>query len=74
MVEKLPSLIEAGYAKQSNGKLDIELGRAGYTKLLSGGEVDTPLRVIVNQCSKKAAEKVTQAGGEIILPNKQKEG
>jgi large subunit ribosomal protein L15 len=74
ITEKINSLIQQGYAKQSHGKLEIELGRAGYTKLLSQGQVDQPLLVTVEQFSKRAAEKISQAGGEIISPNKQKEG
>ncbi len=71
--QQLESWVEAGYAKQSDGKFEVDLGRAGYTKLLGEGGVDKPLRVIVNQCSEKAAEKISHAGGEIVLPSKGKE-
>ncbi len=71
--QQLDRWVEAGYAKQSDGKVEIDLGRAGYTKLLGTGGVDKPLRIIVSQCSEKAAEKISQAGGEIVLPSKPKE-
>ncbi len=74
ITERIDSLIAQGYAKRANGKLDIELGRAGYSKLLGGGQVDKPIRVSVRQFSKRAAEKISHSGGEIISPNKQKEG
>ena len=74
LVQKIDQFIQEGYAKQSDGKLDVELGRAGYTKLLGRGKVDKPLRVTVGQVSKQAAEKISHAGGEIIPPTKQKEG
>ena len=74
LTQRIDDLIQHGYAKQSNGKLEIELGRAGYNKLLGEGKIDKPLRITVDHFSKKAAEKISQAGGEIISPTKQKEG
>ena len=71
--QRLDGFIEDGFAKHANGTLEIDLGRAGYTKLLGDGKVDEPLRIIVNHCSEKAAEKVTQSGGEIVFPGKVKE-
>ena len=40
----------------------------GYTKLLGKGNITQPLRIIVAQCSEMAASKISQAGGEIVLP------
>jgi len=68
--QQLDKLAEAGYAKQSNGKVEVDLEQAGYTKLLGNGGVDKPLRVIVGQSSEGAAQKISQAGGEVILPAK----
>jgi large subunit ribosomal protein L15 len=38
----------------------------GYTKLLGTGKVTKPLKVKVAACSSSAAEKIKEAGGEII--------
>ena len=70
---QLDKLIADGFAKQSDGKIEIDLGRAGFNKLLGEGGIDKPIRVIVARCSEKAAEKISQAGGEVILPGKGKE-
>jgi len=72
--ERIKNFVKAGHAKESNGKFEIDLARAGYTKLLGEGNVQTPLRVTVGEHSKRAAEKISAAGGEIISPTKTKEG
>jgi len=72
--ERIQSFIEAGHAKENSGKVEVNLVRAGYTKLLGEGRVEKPLRVTVAYHSKRAAEKISQAGGEIISPTEQKEG
>ncbi len=36
-------------------------------KLLGGGELDRPVKVVVHACSKKAREIVEKAGGEVRL-------
>jgi len=72
--ERIQSFIEAGHAKENSGKFEVDLVRAGYTKLLGEGRVQWPLRITVADHSRRAAEKISQAGGEIISPTKQKEG
>jgi large subunit ribosomal protein L15 len=72
--QRIQSFIEAGHAKENGGKFEVDLVRAGYTKLLGEGRVERPLRVTVADHSKRAAEKISQAGGEIIIPTKAKEG
>ena len=71
--QQVEQYVKAGIAKQSNGKIEVDLGRVGYTKLLGDGGVDKALRVIVAECSEKAAVKISGAGGEVILPAQQKE-
>jgi large subunit ribosomal protein L15 len=44
----------------------IDLTALGYTKLLGTGKISKPLTVQVPAYSKSAAEKIKQAGGEII--------
>ena len=64
----LDRLIEQGKTKQAEGKIEINLSEMGYTKLLGNGTVTRPLRILVAQSSEKAAEKVSQAGGQVVLP------
>jgi large subunit ribosomal protein L15 len=71
--QRLDNLVKAGHAKQANGRLEVDLDRAGYTKLLSEGRIDQPLKIIVNQWSEKASEKVSKAGGELVSLVKGKE-
>ena len=54
-------------ARTSQGeKPQINLTALGYTKLLGTGKVTKPLTIQVASYSKSAAEKIKEAGGEII--------
>lgn len=64
----LDKLIETGKTKQADGKIEINLGELGYTKLLGNGKIRHPLRIIVAQSSERASQKISQAGGQVILP------
>jgi large subunit ribosomal protein L15 len=64
----LQTLAEQGKTKPSGYRTEIDLGQIGYTKLLGKGKVTQPLRIIVAQCTEKAASKISQAGGEVVLP------
>jgi len=66
----LAELVEQGKAKQSGQKFEVNLGEIGYTKLLGTGNISKPLRVIVAECSERASAKITEAGGEVVLPEK----
>ena len=65
---ELDSLTSEGKTKQARDKIEINLGELGYTKLLGNGKITRPLRIIVAQCSERAAAKISQAGGQVILP------
>ncbi len=58
---------------QEKGKLLIDLKSFGYTKLLGLGNVTKPLIVKVPSCSKSAAEKIKEAGGEILIESEELE-
>jgi large subunit ribosomal protein L15 len=64
----LDQLIQQGKTKQSEGKIEINLGEIGYSKLLGNGTITRPLKILVARCSERAAEKISQAGGQVILP------
>jgi len=59
--------------KRFPGKDSIDLEKEGYDKLLGGGVINTKLKIKVNSASEKAIEKIKEKGGEIILPEMQKE-
>lgn len=70
---QLDRLIEQGSAKQAGSMVEIDLGKAGYQKLLGNGGINQPLRIIVAQTSQRAQEKIGKAGGEIVPPTKTKQ-
>lgn len=47
-------------------KPQIDLTALGYTKLLGSGKITKPLTIQVPSYSKSAAEKIKEAGGEIV--------
>ena len=61
-LKKLEEIAQAG--QQEN--LQIDLAALGYTKLLGSGKVTKALKVHVSSYSKLAAEKIKEAGGEIV--------
>jgi len=63
--EILPSLREAGLAREEDGLLVIDLRSAGYGKLLGRGEIDFPARILVDRASEGAVRKVEAAGGSV---------
>ena len=50
------------------GKIDLDLNKEGYDKLLGGGKLNKKYKIKVNSASEKALMKVEEKGGEIILP------
>jgi large subunit ribosomal protein L15 len=49
------------------GKLFIDLESLGCTKLLGTGKVTKPLIVKAPSCSKSAADKIREAGGQVLV-------
>lgn len=65
-LKELEELAQKLPAETEKGKLRIDLTSLGYTKLLGAGKVSKALIVNVASCSKSAAEKIKQAGGEVL--------
>ncbi|MEM2107720.1 MAG: uL15 family ribosomal protein [Candidatus Bathyarchaeia archaeon] len=65
-LKELEELAQNLPAEKEKGKLRIDLTSLGYTKLLGTGKISKALIVNVASCSKTAAEKIKQAGGEIL--------
>ena len=66
-VGKLDEMTEKISSKKEEGKFFIDLESLGYTKLLGTGKVTKPLIVKVASYSKSAAEKIKEAGGQILI-------
>jgi large subunit ribosomal protein L15 len=60
-------------SEKKDEKIFVDLESLGYTKLLGTGKVTKPLVVKVASCSKSAAEKIKEAGGQILMET-QEEG
>ena len=69
---QLDRLLAEGSAKQAGNMVEVDLRKAGYQKLLGSGGIGQPLRIIVEETSKLAQEKIGKAGGEIVPPAKEK--
>ena len=72
---KLPEFIKNGFAKKDK-EVNVDLKKAGYTKLLGRGKLEEKYLIKIKSFSKKAKEKVEQLGGEITgieIKNKVKE-
>ena len=65
-VGKLIEDIEKFQPKEEEGKIFVDLEKFGITKLLGSGRVTKPLVVKVASCSRTAAEKIREAGGQVL--------
>ncbi len=58
------------YSKSTeDGKIILDLTELGYGKLLGVGQVDAVFTIKVEKVSKSAKDKITQAGGEVLISN-----
>jgi len=53
--------------KDLPNKDEINLTDMGYTKLLSKGNINRKIKIIVKKCSKNAKDKIEKAGGQVII-------
>ena len=65
--DRLPSLVEKGIAKEENGTYVVDLTSMGVDKLLGSGSVSKPMKLIVDEASERAIEKVKSSGGEVEI-------
>jgi large subunit ribosomal protein L15 len=72
-VGELEENIEKFQPKEEEGKIFVDLDKFGITKLLGSGKVTKPLVIRVASCSRTAAEKVQEAGGQILTQSVEEE-
>jgi large subunit ribosomal protein L15 len=70
-IRELDQIAEKISTKEKEGKFLIDLEKLGYTKLLGSGKATKPLIVKVASCSSTAAEKIKEAGGEILMKHEE---
>ena len=66
-VGELEEMLEKFQPREESGKIFVDLEKFGITKLLGAGKVSKPLVVKVASCSKVAAEKIREAGGQVLV-------
>jgi len=59
-------LAKKGLVEVKNGKIVVNVIKLGYNRVLGSGKVTKPLVVMAPYFSRKAEEKIAQAGGEVI--------
>jgi large subunit ribosomal protein L15 len=59
--------IAGKFSTEKEGKMLIDLESLGYTKLLGTGKISKSLVVKVASCTKSAAEKIKEAGGQTVM-------
>jgi large subunit ribosomal protein L15 len=67
-IEDLNNLLKHSKANE-NGKVILDLENLGYQKLLGRGNVNSSFTVKVKKASNSAKEKISAAGGEVIILN-----
>ncbi|MEM3673020.1 MAG: uL15 family ribosomal protein [Candidatus Bathyarchaeia archaeon] len=72
-VGKLDEIVKKISVGEKNGKFLVDLTSLGYTKLLGAGKITKPLIVKVASCSRLAAEKIKEVGGEILTEEVEEE-
>ncbi len=62
---RLEAFAEKGFASVAGEAVEVDLGKAGYGKLLGGGRATRAMRISVPAATDAAKEKVQAAGGTV---------
>lgn len=73
VIKKIKTINIGELEEKFPGRNSIDLEKEGFDKLLGSGVINSKLKIKVNSASEKAIEKIKEKGGEIILPETQKE-
>jgi large subunit ribosomal protein L15 len=65
-IQNLNELVKFSEVKE-DGKVTLDLNKLGYEKLLGRGNIDSAFTVMVKKASNSAKDKVTAAGGEVLI-------
>jgi len=64
---RLEAFVAQGFAAKAGDAYEVDLGKAGFAKLLGGGRVAQPLRITVAAATEAARAKVEAAGGAVTV-------
>ncbi len=64
---RLEAFVAQGFAAKTGDAYEVDLGKAGFRKLLGGGDVGQPLRITVEAATEAAKAKVEAAGGTVTV-------
>ena len=67
-------LASRGQIKVEGDTYVVDLGQLGYEKLLGSGKISIKVKVTVQQATRKAVEKIKEAGGEVIVAGAEEQG
>jgi large subunit ribosomal protein L15 len=70
-VGRLDEIAQKVSVEKEEGKLFVDLETLGFTKLLGTGRITKTLTVKVASCSKSAAEKIKEAGGQVLMETRE---
>lgn len=62
---QLEAFVEKGFAAKAGDTFEVDLGKAGFRKLLGGGRATRPMKIAVAVATEAAKEKVEAAGGTV---------
>jgi len=62
---QLEEFVEKGFAAKSGEAFEVDLGKAGFGKLLGGGRATRPMKIVVAAATESAKSKVQAAGGAV---------
>lgn len=54
------------------GKKKVDVKELGYTKVIGGGRIKSAMEIVAQSFSKKAIEKIQEAGGKAVIAEKPK--
>ena len=63
--QKMDNWLASKQASHASGVYTVDLGKIGYTKLLSSGKVSKKVNITIDSASSSAEEKVKAAGGQV---------
>ena len=63
--ESLVKLMAGGHAKSAGAKVEVDLGAAGFDKLLGGGRITRGISIKVPKFTERAQKKVESVGGHL---------
>ncbi len=67
-------LASKGQVKAEGDTYVVDLGQLGYEKLLGSGKISIKVKVTVLRATRKAMDKVKEAGGEVIVAGGEEQG